>query len=148
MKKLLFVLFLMVGLVFGQATVKTVPQYHGWESVYEDTAKGAAITTSAISPQQWAGAITIGIYADTVDSGTPSAFKIHSEIYCAASNMAQWLDYYVVDSVYVPASKYAADYFFVNWGNKSSNSWGDSLRFIITPASGDTALFKVVVGGQ
>ena len=147
MKKALLLIFLFLGISLAQTTVRTFPSFHSVVNVYADTAKGAAVTTDAISSEDWVGVHTLFFYADTVDVGTPGTFTVNPQLY--NSLRGQWYDYYDATAmVTVAASKLTEDYFYINYGSYTQNAWGDSVRWIITPQSADTIKFTIDVGGQ
>jgi hypothetical protein len=155
MKKIFLLMLLFAGLSFGQ-TVKTLPVYHSWTNVYNDTLKGAAVNTSGWDAKQWRGVNTVHVYMDTIDAGTPSALSVGLQLYCkevmedgkvVARNV--WMDYYSGNTLStIAAAAWAATDKYLILSEFGQHGWADSIKLVLTPNAADTGIVIIDVGGQ
>ena len=147
MIRLFSILILLSISLAAQTTVKAIPQKHSVVTIHNATVNGAAVTTTAIDPSQWAGVMTLFMEMDTTDAGTPGTAGLKPQYYNA--NSATWYDYLDLgDMVTIAAANWANKKFIVNLAIYDDHAWGDSTRWVFTPAAGDTGTVRIDIGGQ
>lgn len=174
MKKIYLLLFLLSAGVLAQGVVRTAPQYHHWQRIYDgllgDNGDGVD-TTDAFSPLWWDGVITVVVSIDTGDvdvSGTPdSCLTLWMQIkrkYTYPGNQVvdqDWMGYYdgaditkvKIDTVARSVVNTDATVFYMNpaviLSSTGEWAWADSVRFILGIGVGDSLESVIVdVGGQ
>lgn len=174
--KIICFLFLVFSFssLFSQATIKTRPETHTWQRIYDGIlgAKGDGIdTTSAISIRDFKGSVTLWIKTDTTGAAQLTANKSDSCLtvwfqlkrYYKDPNTGviyqDWGGHYAetnlaksrIDTVARSKVNVAGANFYIQPAKDVSDgswTWADSLRFILSIGVGDSLTTTVDVGGQ
>ena len=161
MKLLLFII-LFFSITFSQITVRTTPQIHDWETIYDGILgdNGDQDTTDAFVCLKWAGHVAVAVQLDSAGYGDDDSCKTLRLQY--KRDDMDWGGYYNTASAtvnYVELDTIArgvqdATVYIDLTKEISQRSTAkgfpavDSLRMFIFGGVGDSIACKIEVGGQ